>query len=211
LHLGCRNLSLFRAGPQGKDLSLIILHVHYRQFGERDRLERIRRRLADGNFQPKLVRQPCVVSPLLCATSASLIFAKILPRISRISRMGIDSESAVFIREIREIRGSNLLGCGFPALRISWFKAFRRQGFGAAALARNFPPMYVGEMKATMPEPEIVTRKGKPVSVIIPIENYEELLERVEDAGDLAWLKRARRKPLHYRPLEEYLAERARK
>ena len=70
--------------------------------------------------------------------------------------------------------------------------------------------MYVRDMKTTMPEPEIVTRKGKPVSVIIPIENYEELLERAEDAGDVAWLKRARRKPLHYRPLEEYLAERTR-
>jgi PHD/YefM family antitoxin component YafN of YafNO toxin-antitoxin module len=66
-------------------------------------------------------------------------------------------------------------------------------------------------MKATMPEPEIVTRKGKPVSVIIPIKDYEELLERVEDADDVAWLKRARRKPLHYRPLKEYLAERNRK
>ena len=78
------------------------------------------------------------------------------------------------------------------------------------ALAQFFPSMYARDMKATMPEPEIVTRKGKPVSVIIPIENYEELLERVEDAGDMAWLKRARRKPLHYRPLEEYLAERTR-
>jgi PHD/YefM family antitoxin component YafN of YafNO toxin-antitoxin module len=66
-------------------------------------------------------------------------------------------------------------------------------------------------MKVSMPEPEIVTRKGKPVSVIIPIEDYAELLERVEDAGDVAWLKRARRKPLHYRPLEEYLANRASK
>jgi antitoxin (DNA-binding transcriptional repressor) of toxin-antitoxin stability system len=55
-------------------------------------------------------------------------------------------------------------------------------------------------MKATLPEPEIVTRKGKPVSVIIPIKDYEELLERVEDADNVAWLKRARRKPLHYRP-----------
>ena len=36
------------------------------------------------------------------------------------------------------------------------------------------------------------------------------VMERVEDAGDIAWLKRARRKPLHYRPLEEYLAERTR-
>lgn len=66
-------------------------------------------------------------------------------------------------------------------------------------------------MRATLPEPEIVTRKGKPISVIISIKDYEELLERVEDADDAVWLKRARRKPLHYRPLEDYLAERNRK
>jgi hypothetical protein len=63
-------------------------------------------------------------------------------------------------------------------------------------------------MKATLPEPQIVTRKGKPVSVILAIKDYQELLERVEDAEDVAWLKRARRKPLHYRPLEDYLAAR---
>ncbi len=62
-------------------------------------------------------------------------------------------------------------------------------------------------MKAAMLEPEIVTRKGKPVSVIIPIKDYQELLERLEDSEDVAWLKRSRRKPLHYRPLEDYLAE----
>ena len=39
---------------------------------------------------------------------------------------------------------------------------------------------YAGAMKAALAEPEIVTRKGKPVSVIIPIKDYEELLERVE-------------------------------
>ena len=66
-------------------------------------------------------------------------------------------------------------------------------------------------MNTTLPEPEIVTRKGKPVSVIISIKDYEELLERVEDAADVAWLKRARSKPLHYRPLEDYLAARNRK
>ena len=66
-------------------------------------------------------------------------------------------------------------------------------------------------MNATLPELEIVTRKGKPVSVIIPIKDYEELLERVEDTADVAWLKRARQKPLHHRPLEEYLAGRDRK
>ena len=56
-----------------------------------------------------------------------------------------------------------------------------------------------------------MARNGKPVSVIVPIKDYEELLERVEDAEDIAWLRRARRKPLHYRPLEDYLAKRRQK
>ncbi len=63
-------------------------------------------------------------------------------------------------------------------------------------------------MKTSLPEPEIVIRKGKPVSVILPIKDYEELLERVEDAEDLTWLKQARHKKLQYRPLEDYLAKR---
>ena len=65
-------------------------------------------------------------------------------------------------------------------------------------------------MKTTLLEPEIVTHKGKPVSVILPIKEYQELLERAEDAEDVEWLKRARQKPLHYRPLEDYLADRRR-
>ncbi len=63
-------------------------------------------------------------------------------------------------------------------------------------------------MKPAKAELEIVTRNGKPVSVILPIAAYEELLERVEDAADIAWLKKARKKPLHFRPLSEYLADR---
>lgn len=66
-------------------------------------------------------------------------------------------------------------------------------------------------MKAAPLEPEIVTRKGKPVSVILPIKKYAELLERVENAEDIAWLRKARQKPLSYRPLEEYVAEREKK
>jgi antitoxin (DNA-binding transcriptional repressor) of toxin-antitoxin stability system len=66
-------------------------------------------------------------------------------------------------------------------------------------------------MKAPALEPEIVTRKGKPVSVIIPINAYQKLLERAEDAADLALLKRSRKKPLHYRALEDYLADRKKK
>jgi PHD/YefM family antitoxin component YafN of YafNO toxin-antitoxin module len=64
-------------------------------------------------------------------------------------------------------------------------------------------------MSAVTKEPEIVTRNGKPVSVIIPIEDYKELLERAEDGEDVAWLKRARKKKLHYRRLEDYLADSA--
>lgn len=54
-------------------------------------------------------------------------------------------------------------------------------------------------MKAMLPEPEIITKKGKPISVIIPIKAYEELLERLEDAEDVAYLKEARTKPLSFR------------
>lgn len=51
-------------------------------------------------------------------------------------------------------------------------------------------------------------RNGKPVSVILPIKDYEKLLERIEDAQDIAWLKKARSKKLQYRPVEDYLAKR---
>jgi PHD/YefM family antitoxin component YafN of YafNO toxin-antitoxin module len=63
-------------------------------------------------------------------------------------------------------------------------------------------------MSTILAEPEIVTRKGKPVSVILPIKDYEELLERTEDAEDIARLKQARRQPLRYRSLTDYLAGR---
>jgi PHD/YefM family antitoxin component YafN of YafNO toxin-antitoxin module len=66
-------------------------------------------------------------------------------------------------------------------------------------------------MKASFAEPEIVTRKGKPVSVILPIKDYQQMLERLEDAEDVAYLKKASTKPLHYRPLEDVLADLAKK
>ena len=61
--------------------------------------------------------------------------------------------------------------------------------------------------------PEIITRAGKPVSVILPIRAYKKLLfkkllDRLEDAEDAACLKKARRKPLSFRPMADYLAER---
>ncbi len=62
--------------------------------------------------------------------------------------------------------------------------------------------------KRVSKEPEVIVRDGKPVSVILPIKEYEELLERLEDAEDIAYLKKLRSKPLSFRPLSEYLAER---
>ena len=62
-------------------------------------------------------------------------------------------------------------------------------------------------MKTRLSEPEFVTRKGKAVSVILPIKTYRGIMERLEDAEDVAWLKKVRRKPLQYRPLESVLAD----
>ena len=46
-----------------------------------------------------------------------------------------------------------------------------------------------------------------PFRVILPIKQYQEMIERLEDAKDVAWLKRARGKKLHFRPLEDVLAD----
>lgn len=63
-------------------------------------------------------------------------------------------------------------------------------------------------MRMSANEPEVITRAGKPVSVILPIKAYQKLLERLEDAEDAACLKKTRSKPLAFRPLAAYLAER---
>jgi len=58
-------------------------------------------------------------------------------------------------------------------------------------------------------EPELITRNGKPTAVILPIKEYEALLERAEDADDARWLKERRKKPMTFRTLDEFLAGRA--
>jgi PHD/YefM family antitoxin component YafN of YafNO toxin-antitoxin module len=63
-------------------------------------------------------------------------------------------------------------------------------------------------MKTSLQEPELITRNGKPVSVILPIEVYREMLERLEDVEDVAWLRRARLKPMSFRSLDKYLSTR---
>lgn len=55
--------------------------------------------------------------------------------------------------------------------------------------------------------PEIVLREGKPAAVILDIDEYRELLERLEDAEDLKMLAAMRKKPLRFRKMEDFLKE----
>lgn len=61
----------------------------------------------------------------------------------------------------------------------------------------------------TLKEPELVTRNGRPTAVILPIKDYEALLERAEDADDARWLKSRRKEPMSFRTLDSFLAERS--
>ena len=54
-------------------------------------------------------------------------------------------------------------------------------------------------------EPEIVMRGGKPAAVILDIEEYRSLLERLEDAEDLRMLNAMHKRPLKFRKLEDFL------
>jgi len=55
--------------------------------------------------------------------------------------------------------------------------------------------------------PDIVFREGKPVAVILDIDEYQELLEQLADKHDLKMLGEMRRKPLKFRKLEDFLKE----
>lgn len=57
-------------------------------------------------------------------------------------------------------------------------------------------------------QPELVIRNGKPAAVILGIDEYEELLERVEDVGDLKTLRAMRKKPLRFAKLSDFLQKR---
>jgi PHD/YefM family antitoxin component YafN of YafNO toxin-antitoxin module len=56
-------------------------------------------------------------------------------------------------------------------------------------------------------QPEIVLRDGKPAAVILDIDLYREMLERLEDLEDLRLLEQMRSRPLTFRRLEDFLAE----
>ncbi len=55
--------------------------------------------------------------------------------------------------------------------------------------------------------PDIVLKDGKPAAVILDIDKYQEMLERLEDAEDLKILAQMREKPLKFKKLEDFLKE----
>ena len=54
---------------------------------------------------------------------------------------------------------------------------------------------------------QVVMENGEPSAVILDIEEYKEMLERLEDAEDLKTLEDMRKKPLKFKKLEEFLEE----
>jgi PHD/YefM family antitoxin component YafN of YafNO toxin-antitoxin module len=62
-------------------------------------------------------------------------------------------------------------------------------------------------MRPKRKEPEIILRNGRPAAVILDIEKYREMLERLDDAEDLKALAEMRKRPLKFRRLEEFLRE----
>lgn len=61
--------------------------------------------------------------------------------------------------------------------------------------------------KAKSKAPDIVLKDGKPAAVILDIDKYQEMLERLEDAEDLKILAQMRKKPLKFKKLEDFLKE----
>ena len=53
--------------------------------------------------------------------------------------------------------------------------------------------------------PEIVLRGGNPAAVILDIEEYREMPERLEDMEDLKMLEEMRKRPLKFKKLETFL------
>lgn len=56
-------------------------------------------------------------------------------------------------------------------------------------------------------EPEFIVQNGKPVAVILDIDDYRQMLERLEDTHDLQQLDEMREEGLQFRSLDEFLKE----
>lgn len=62
-------------------------------------------------------------------------------------------------------------------------------------------------MKTRRKAPDIILKNGKPAGVILDIEEYREMLERLEDMEDLMALEKVRKRPLEFKKLDDFLNE----
>ena len=62
-------------------------------------------------------------------------------------------------------------------------------------------------MRAKRKSPDIILKDGKPAQVILDIQEYREMLERLEDMADLAVLEQIRKRPLQFNKLDDFLNE----
>ena len=53
---------------------------------------------------------------------------------------------------------------------------------------------------------EVIYRDGKPSAVIIDLEEYREMLERLEEIDDLKAVEEIK-KPMQFRPFDEFMKE----
>lgn len=63
------------------------------------------------------------------------------------------------------------------------------------------------KVKSKRKIPEIVVRQGKPTAVILDIDDYREILERLEDTEDIKELLEMKKKKLKFKKLDEFLKE----
>ena len=59
--------------------------------------------------------------------------------------------------------------------------------------------------RASRRSPKLVQSDGKPTAVIWDIDEYQEMLERLEDIVDLRMLEEIRKRPLAFRELDSFL------
>lgn len=69
------------------------------------------------------------------------------------------------------------------------------------------PDIPLRDSKVSNKSPEFIIRDGKVSAVVLDIDEYQEILERLEDSEDLRTLQEMRKKPLRFRKLEDFLGE----
>ncbi|MBN1525689.1 MAG: hypothetical protein JW904_14515 [Spirochaetales bacterium] len=53
----------------------------------------------------------------------------------------------------------------------------------------------------------MIDDKGRKTGVVLPIDEYEELIERAEDAEALSMLKKMRKKPVEARNFDDFVKD----